>query len=186
MKPKYPIIIITIFVLLNISLLYINFSLKRQINKNNETKRISSLALESIPSFISHDLNGVMCSSDEIIKASPYTLFVFFSPTDCGSCLIEKDLWIRISAERKVKIIGIARHVDKQELKDWVENSEISFPVLYDKDSKITNMINIKKTPMKILINNSGKVLLANESRSNRFEQKEFIKMLYNATAIQK
>jgi peroxiredoxin len=100
--------------------------------------------------------------------------------------LIEKDLWIRISAERKVKIIGIARHVDKQELKDWVENSEISFPVLYDKDSKITNMFNIKKTPMKILINNSGKVLLADESRSNRFEQKEFIKMLYNATAIQK
>jgi len=53
-----------------------------------------------------------------------------------------------ISDARKVRIIAIARHTNKRELRDWVENSERFFPVLYDEESKVTKEFGISKTPL--------------------------------------
>ncbi len=176
MKLKYS--VITLLILLSLFLFYKNFVLRKKIKKNIEIPKCPTVILDLIPTFLLYDLNGVRYRYDDILNSKAYTLLVFFSPVDCRSCLNERDLWNRISKERRIKIIGIATHSDKKELKDWVENSEIYFPVLYDEESQITNKLNIKRTPLKLLIDSKGKILLIDRVRITLYEQKEFIKIL--------
>lgn len=91
----------------------------------------------------------------------------------------EKYLCNRISEEEKVKIIGIARHINERELRDWIENSGIFFTILNDMESKVTNSFGINRTPLKVLINNEGKILLVDPVRITSSKQEEFIKKLY-------
>jgi len=114
----------------------------------------------------------------KIISSSPYTLLVFFSPTDCASCLYEKELWKRISKEGKIKIIGIGRHIDRRELKEWVKNSEIDFPVLYDVNSQVTKKFGIRRTPLKVLVDNRGIIKSVDRVRLIPSEQEEFLREL--------
>jgi len=178
MKSRYLVGIIILLVIINFLLLYKNYILRKQIKEYTDISRNLSLQVETIPNFVLYDLNGVRYSSEEISRNSPYTLLVFFSPIDCAPCLEEKDLWNRISEEGKVNIVGIGRHVDEKELKDWVENSEIFFPVLNDVESKVTKMFGISKTPLKVLIENTGKILLVDRVRTISSEQEEFIEIL--------
>ncbi|MFC2160735.1 TlpA family protein disulfide reductase [Acidobacteriota bacterium] len=62
------------------------------------------------------------------------------------------------------------------ELITWVENSGITFPVLYDTNSVVTDKLGIKTTPLKILIDNEGHILLIDPYRTSLSMQEEFIK----------
>jgi len=137
-----------------------------------------SLKAKFIPDFLLSDLEDNVHDSKKIIGLSPFTLFVFFSPSDCAPCLLERELWKEISDSNKVNIIGIARHVDKRELKDWIENSEISFLVLYDEKSMLTEKLGIDKTPLKLLTDNRGNILFIDNIRATRSEQKVFVNKL--------
>lgn len=68
-----------------------------------------------------------------------------------------------------MKIVGIANHNDLKELKDWVKNSEIFFPVLFDKDSQITKSLGIEQTPVKVLIDKNIKILMVDGPRMTRY-----------------
>ncbi|HZX11383.1 MAG TPA: TlpA disulfide reductase family protein [Acidobacteriota bacterium] len=182
MKSRYLIGVIILLGIINLLLLHKNYILREQIKKEIDVLINPSLQIEWIPNFELYDLNMVRYNSEEISRNSPYTLLVFFSPIDCAPCLEEKDLWKRISEEGKVKIVGIGRHIDMKELRDWVENSEIFFPVLYDIESKVTKKFGISKTPLKILINNKGKIILIDRVRITSSEQEEFIEILYEIT----
>lgn len=138
--------IVSFLLIINIALLY----------KNNSLRKKPTFKIRSIPNFVLYDLEGKRFEYNKIINISGYTLIIFFSPTDCVSCLNEKKLWKRISDEKKINILGIARHIDKKELINWIKNSEIYFPILYDMESKITKMLGINITPTKILVNNKG------------------------------
>lgn len=171
MKTRYLIAIIIVLIIINIYL-FDNYIFKKNIPIDQHIK------IESIPDFTLYDLDGVSYDSQEILNNSFYILLVFFSPTDCASCLYEKRLWKRISEEGIVKIVGIARHISQRELKDWIHNSEIDFPVLYDVDSLVTEKFNVKKTPLKILFDNEGKKILVDRVRILTSKQDEFLKKL--------
>lgn len=178
MRPKYFIIIIILLIVINFLLLNKNYILKKQIKEGIDTLRNNSIQIESIPNFILYDLNGLKYSSKEISSSSPYTLLVFFSLTDCATCLGEKDLWNKISEQKKVKILGIARHLDERELRNWIKNTEIFFPVLWDIEYEVTKKFGINKTPLKVLINDEGKILLIDRVRVTSSDQEDFIKIL--------
>jgi len=178
MKSKYFIWIIILLVVINFLLLYKNYILKKQIKADIDIMINPPLSVKSVPYFVLYDLNGVMQNSQEIVNNFPFTLLVFFSPTDCASCLEEKNLWNIILKEGEVGIVGIARHIDEKELKDWIENSEIFFPVFYDVESIVTEKFGIIKTPMKVLVNNMGEILLFDRVRITLSAQEEFIEEL--------
>jgi len=46
-------------------------------------------------------------------------------------------------------------------------------------ESKVTNSFGINRTPLKVLINNEGKILLVDPVRITSSKQEEFIKKLY-------
>ena len=155
------------------------FLLKKQIKKDFDKLKKPLPATMFIPHFSLFDLKGTKYSSQEII-ANPLTLVVFFSPTDCSSCLFEKELWKAIAETKEIAIIGIARHNDKRELNDWIENSDIHFPVFLDEKGEIARLFGIKRTPLKLLVDHEGKVLLIDSVRITSSEQKAFIKELEN------
>lgn len=177
MKSRYLVGILILLIAINFALLYKNSILKKRIKEDIDILKNPSIKIKSIPDFVLYDLSGERYSSQRIVNNSPHTFLVFFSPADCASCLLEKELWKKIS-EKMIKIIGIARHIDLRELKDWVENSEINFPVLYDIDSEVTRKFGIDKTPLKLLLDDRGKILLVDNVRIILSEQEEFIEEL--------
>jgi peroxiredoxin len=178
MKIRYLIIIVIFLSITNLFFLFKNYYLKKHIKEDFDIMRKPYLMSESAPNFVLNDLNGVRYNFEEIFGNSPYTLLVFFSPLDCRPCLEEMNLWQRISEEGKVQVVGVARHIDKRELKNWVQNSDIIFPVLYDGESQVTKMFNIKKTPLKILIDSKGNILLVDKARVAPYDQIRFVKKL--------
>lgn len=110
---------------------------------------------------------------------------VFFSPTDCGSCLEDKSVWEKIHKIGKINVVGIARHSDKNELKKWIKHSELTFRILYDENGQLTTHIidylkdfHISYTPAKVLVNQKGEMILIDLPRSTLQEQEEFLNLL--------
>lgn len=179
MKSKHLISIIIFLIVINFLLIYKNCLVKRHMEEINRNFRKSLISIKTVPNFTLSDLKGKKYESKRIIKDSPFTLLVFFSPTDCISCLHEKELWKIISEKiRGIKIVGIARHINKRELTNWVENAELKFPILYDKESEITKSFGINRTPLKVLTDSKGKILLIDKVRITNSEQENFIKEL--------
>jgi len=177
MKSGYLIGIIILLIAVNLTLLYKYWQLQKKFIEMGLQEGQETLKLNSIPEFQLQDLEGKIFNSNDL-RNYAYSLLIFFSPGDCASCLVEKDLWNRIYKENKVKIVGIARHTDLRELKDWVKNSEIFFQVLFDENSRLMESLGIKQTPVKILIDRHGKVLLVDRVRITQYQQEMFLKRL--------
>lgn len=183
MKSKYLVRIILILIGINLILLYKNWMQYQLRNVANYSEE--PLILNLIPKFRLQDLDGKSFTSQDVKEHAP-TLLVFFSLGDCPACLAEKELWIKIYQDQRVKIIGIARHSDLNELKKWVENSGIFFPVLFDKDSKVTESFRINQTHLKILVNKKGEVLMVDRARMTRDQQEKFLEKLNQMLDIKK
>jgi len=109
-------------------------------------------------------------------------MLVFFSLKDCAACLMEYELWNKISQNELINVAAIAQHMDERELKIWIKNARIKFPVLYDRDSEVKQRFGIKETPMKLLIDNEGRILLSDRVRISSEEKKEFMEVIRKIT----
>lgn len=176
MKSKHLVGIIILLGLINfIFFYYKNIHSKKTAKVNAASSKNPCLPIKYIPDFVLWDLNDMSYSSQDILKDSGYILLVFFSIYDCALCLYEMELWKRIFEERKLKIIGITGTADREELKDWTEKNGIFFPVLYDTESQATKNFGISETPLKVLIDSSGKILLVDNAKITYREREEFI-----------
>jgi len=179
MKPKYLIAIIVILIALNILLSYKLYTLSTYIkedkNRPHSEKQSSNSDLVSVPYFVLKDLEGKRYDVGELIEHIPYTLLVFFSLKDCAACLMEYELWSQIHKMEMINVVAIAQHMDEGELKIWVENAGIKFSVLYDRSSEVKQIFGIHDTPMKILVDNTGRILLSDSVRISSEEKKEFL-----------
>ncbi len=163
MKSRFLISISAALIIANLILLHYNIQRKKE-----------AATIKSVPDFSLPDLNGNIIGSYEIRK-NPFTLIVFFSPSDCISCLSGKKMWDAIAEDKNINVLGIAKHSDRRELRDWIENVDISFPVLFDKEGEVTQRFGIDKTPTKVFLSEDGRILLMDGVRRTIAEQKEFI-----------
>jgi peroxiredoxin len=168
-------IFLFLMVFLNGILLYQNYHLK----KDKKVDATSSLKNVTLPKHVFKNLEDKEVDIVDTVKKSNLSLLVFFSLNDCAACLAENSLWQKIYQQTGINVIGIAEHLNEFELKGWVENSGLTFPVLYDKDRKFTNEImGITETPLKILVDNSAKIVLTDPVRIYKNEQEEFLRKL--------
>ncbi len=169
--------IIIILVILNAILLYQNHQLKKGYLEEAVITKWGKLKYFSL-----QDFDGRYYTTENIISEKDYTLFIFFSLSDCPSCLMEKNVWEEIHKMNKVKVIGIVSHDDEIELKSWIENSNLSFTTLYDKNKKVTEFIkkqhNINATPLKILVARSGEIIVINTSQQDPNRHRELISII--------
>lgn len=166
---------IVLLILLNLALITKVLMLKNSISTRNAGL---SPDLLFVPHFSLFDLNKEAWSTDMIVRKSPYAMLVFFSPQDCSTCLLESSLWKYIYEHWQITVIGVARHMNERELRIWVENEKITFPVLFDRGGQVTNLFQLRSTPQKIIIDNFGKVLVTDAVRIGQSEFDEFLQLL--------
>jgi peroxiredoxin len=166
---------IVLLILMNVALIIKNVALSRNIRT---LKTLSSSGKIFAPHFVLVDLNREVWTIERIVNNARYTMLVFFSPQDCPSCLLESSLWESIYKSQQVAVVGIAKHVDEKELKLWAENAKITFPVLFDRDGDVTGSFQISTTPQKILMDNTGRILLTDSVRIEQSEYEEFLHLL--------
>lgn len=110
-------------------------------------------------------------------KDSDFTLFVFFSPTDCPACLREAAVWQRLFQERDalhLSVIGIVNHCSQQEAEAARRTLGITFPILLDVNSILATSFGFQKTPEKILMNKQTEVILTSPPYQQEEMQRHF------------
>ncbi len=110
---------------------------------------------------------------------SDFTLFIFFSPTDCPACLRESIIWQRLFEARDalhLSVIGIVGQCSRQEAETARSRLGITFPLLFDVNAVMAPAFGLERTPEKILVNRAARVILTSppyqkEEMQQRFEQ---------------
>ena len=184
-KIKRPLFIIFLLLIIsNLSLTHKVVSQSRKIDILNFESMCNSVEVdhvdEKFPEFEIKDLNGNVYSRDSCFAGGKPVLFVYFSPSDCGTCLLERVLWQKISNSGIVKVFPITSH-NRKEVTQWVNQVNIGLPVLHDSDSNMAGLLNLSKTPVKILVDPQYNILFID--RNIYFHpkaQKLFLKMLLN------
>lgn len=132
------------------------------------------------PYFVLTDLQGRRWSIDSILQNRSYALLVFFTLQDCPSCLMEYVLWEKLYRSYGINIIAVARHADEGELRMWVDNAKLTFPVLYDGNGEVARLFGIHTTPIKVLLDDRGRTRLFDPVRTEKTQMDEFITLLRN------
>jgi peroxiredoxin len=79
----------------------------------------------------------------------------------CGPCRQEMPLLDSIYTKYKrmgFTLIGVNVEPDSKSANDWLKQTPVSFPILYDKESKVSRMYDVEGMPSTVIIDRAGKV----------------------------
>ena len=79
----------------------------------------------------------------------------------CGPCRQEMPLLESIYRKYRqmgFTLLGVNVEPDSQAANEWLKQTPVSFPILYDKDSKVSKLYDVAGTPSTVLIDRSGKL----------------------------
>ena len=131
-------------------------------------------SLKTAPAFQLADLN------DKIVSLSDYkgkkAVILFFWTTWCPYCRAElKTLNAKSADLAKASVVLLAVNVGetKDKAANFVKSRNLSFEILLDKDSQVTELYDLLGVPTYFVINKSGEVV----STENHFPE-NFIKEL--------
>ncbi len=77
----------------------------------------------------------------------------------CGPCRQEMPLLEDIYKKYNklgFTLIGVNVEPDSKAADDWLKQTPVSFPVLYDKDSKVSRLYNVSGMPTTVIIDRKG------------------------------
>jgi peroxiredoxin len=79
----------------------------------------------------------------------------------CGPCRQEMPLLEGIYKKYRqmgFTLLGVNVEPDSQAASEWLKQTPVSFPILYDKDSKVSKLYDVAGMPSTVLIDRSGKL----------------------------
>jgi peroxiredoxin len=79
----------------------------------------------------------------------------------CGPCRQEMPLLESIYKKYNklgFTLIGVNVEPDSNAANEWLKQTPVSFPILYDKDSRVSRMYDVAGMPSTVIIDRSGKV----------------------------
>jgi peroxiredoxin len=79
----------------------------------------------------------------------------------CGPCRQEMPLLENIYKKYNklgFTLIGVNVEPDSKAADDWLKQTPVTFPVLYDKSSKVSQMFNVSGMPTTVIIDRKGNV----------------------------
>jgi peroxiredoxin len=79
----------------------------------------------------------------------------------CGPCRQEMPLLESIYKKYSrmgFTLLGVNVEPDSQAASEWLKQTPVSFPILYDKDSKVSKLYDVAGMPSTVLIDRSGKL----------------------------
>lgn len=79
----------------------------------------------------------------------------------CGPCRQEMPLLESIYKKYNklgFTLLGVNVEPDSKAADDWLKDTPVSFPILYDKDSKVSKLYDVAGMPSTVIIDRSGKL----------------------------
>jgi peroxiredoxin len=79
----------------------------------------------------------------------------------CGPCRQEMPLLESIYKKYNkmgFTLLGVNVEPDSQAANEWLKATPVSFPILYDKDSKVSKLYDVAGMPSTVIIDRSGKL----------------------------
>ena len=79
----------------------------------------------------------------------------------CGPCRQEMPLLESIYKKYNrmgFTLLGVNVEPDSKAANDWLKETPVSFPILYDKDSKVSKLYDVGGMPCTVIIDRSGKL----------------------------
>jgi len=79
----------------------------------------------------------------------------------CGPCRQEMPLLESIYKKYNklgFTLLGVNVEPDSKAADDWLKETPVSFPILYDKDSKVSKLYDVAGMPSTVIIDRSGKL----------------------------
>jgi len=74
----------------------------------------------------------------------------------CGPCRQEMPLLEGIY--KKYTMLGVNVEPDSNAANEWLKATPVSFPILYDRDSKVSKLYDVAGMPSTVIIDRSGKL----------------------------
>lgn len=121
---------------------------------------VQELAIgKRLPAFTLQTLNGSSFRLSELQK--DHTLLIFLH-TECPFCDQDLPLWQILherGAERNIEVLGVTSETDRHKVLDYVEENNISFPVLLDPETEVFAASIVDATPTKVLLSRDREIL---------------------------
>lgn len=140
-------------------------------------------SLESVPTLSLLDLKNRYLGKN---SDAEFTLFIFFSPTDCPLCLQEAAIWQRLHLDGQrlgLSVVGVIDRSSSDEVSHFLKQLGITFPVLFDNKSLLTTLYKVMRTPYKVLIDSKGSTVLISPASITLEQQREFERSLLKRLA---
>lgn len=100
-------------------------------------------------------------SSVSLAQYKGQVVMLNFWASWCGPCRQEMPLLESIYKKYNrlgFTLIGVNVEPDSNAANDWLKQTPVSFPILYDKESKVSKMYDVAGMPSTVIIDRSGKV----------------------------
>lgn len=97
---------------------------------------------------------------------------------DCGSCLSEYRLWNQLQRKHglmDVEMSLVGFNHKKEDLLTFADKRNIQFSVFYDERNEILKTLSLSRTPVKILLDKSNKILSVEKCTSDFFLYRKYI-----------
>ena len=100
-------------------------------------------------------------SSVSLAQYKGQVVMLNFWASWCGPCRQEMPLLESIYKKYNrlgFTLIGVNVEPDSNAANEWLKQTPVSFPILYDKDSKVSKMYDVAGMPSTVIIDRAGKV----------------------------
>jgi peroxiredoxin len=115
---------------------------------------------DPLPAFSLPDTSGATRSLDEF-KGKPMVVNVF--ATWCGPCRaelphVEKELW-QAYKDKGLSVVAISTSEEAEEVKTFVQDMNLSMPVLIDSTGKYTGQLGGSSIPRALIVDKDHKIV---------------------------
>ena len=100
-------------------------------------------------------------SNVSLAKYKGQVVMLNFWASWCGPCRQEMPLLESIYKKYSrmgFTLIGVNVEPDSNAANEWLKQTPVSFPILYDKESKVSKMYDVAGMPSTVIIDRAGKV----------------------------
>lgn len=121
------------------------------------------------------DLDGNPYQLDSL--NSLFKMIIMFDIKDCVLCFGERIMWKKIFETYppdRILILGICTSREKQAIKNFVDNKEMKFPILWDPERKIKTNMFFRHSPLRILLDKENKILDIEDTRTT-IEHQQYV-----------